>query len=352
MTQSGAESGNVMAEKRARGHGLRLGFGVLISGLFLYLAMRGIDWARLLGMFSTVSYGYLLLAFVLIVLTSGVRALRWHLLLRRDPGLDLPTLFHLVNIGYFFNNILPAKAGEVVRVVLSGRKLNGRYGLAASALLVERLLDVLAVVVVLVLLLPVVAIPDWVRSGGMVFGMLAFGGTVVLLIVARIGPQAVERIWRTLGCIPLLGRPAVKAAFAELVSGFGVLLDGRILLLVLLTTAGIWAGYAALNYVMLLVFHLDYLPFAAAALVLCATGFSMMVPSSPGAMGVFEWAGVQGLLVYSVDQGVAFGYMLGLHLFTNLTLILLGLAGMITQGVTYAHVKGVVASGAPAGDPA
>jgi uncharacterized protein (TIRG00374 family) len=339
-----------MAEKRARGRGLRLGLGILISAFFLYLAMRGIDWVQLRELFSAASYGYLVLAFLLVVLTSGVRALRWHLLLRRDPSLDLPTLYHLVNIGYFFNNILPAKAGEVVRVVLAGRKLNGRYGLAASALLVERLLDVLAVVVVLGLLLPVIAIPDWVRSGGILFGLLAVGGTAALLVVARIGPQAIERIWLSLGRIPLIGRPAVKAAFAELASGFGVLLEWRILIPVLLTTAGIWAGYAALNYVMLLVFHLDYLPFAAAALVLCATGFSMMVPSSPGAMGVFEWAGVQGLLVYSVGQGVAFGYMLGLHLFTNLTLILLGIVGMIAQGVTYSHVKSVVDSGRPSGE--
>jgi len=96
---------------------------------------------------------------------------------------------------------------------------------------------------------------------------------------------------------------------------------------------------------MMLVFHMGALPFSAALMVLCATGFSMMVPSSPGAVGVFEWAGVQGLLIFSVEQSAAFAYMLGLHLFTNLTLILLGLVGMVAQGLTYAHVKSVVYSG-------
>ena len=132
--------------------------------------MRGIDWVQLLDLFSTASYGYLVLAFLLIVTISWVRALRWHLLTRRDSGVDLRTLFHLVNIGYFFNNVLPAKAGEVVRGYLAGRRLTGRYGQAASSLLVERLLDVLAVVVILLLLLPVIAIPEWVRNGGLVFG--------------------------------------------------------------------------------------------------------------------------------------------------------------------------------------
>ncbi|MHB1318682.1 MAG: lysylphosphatidylglycerol synthase transmembrane domain-containing protein [Anaerolineae bacterium] len=331
---------------------VRLILSLFLSLLFLYLAMRGIDWVQLLELFSTASYGYLALAFLLIVVISWVRALRWHLLTRRDSGINLRTLFHLVNIGYFFNNVLPAKAGEVVRGYLAGRRLTGRYGQAASSLLVERLLDVLAVVVILLLLLPVISIPEWVRSGGLVFGAIAIAGTVTLLIIARVGVRAVEWVWRWAGRLPIVGRPAVKSAFTELVSGFGVLLNWRILVPVLMTTAGVWLGYATLNYLMLFVFRMSYLPFAAAALVLCATGFSMMLPSSPGAMGVFEWAGVQGLLVYSVEQSAAFGYMLGLHLFTNLVLILLGGIGMVSQGITYAHVKEVVAAGGAATDVA
>ena len=325
---------------------VRLAIGILLSLAFLYLAMRGIDWARLAQLLSAASYGYLFLVVILIVVISWVRAIRWRLLTRRDPGVDLTTLFHLVNIGYLFNNILPAKAGEAVRAYLAGRKLTGKYGQAVSSLLVERLLDVLAVVVVLVLLLPVIAVPEWVRNGGLVLGIVAIGGTVALLAIARVGPRAVEWVWRWVGRLPVVGRPGVKTAFEELVTGFGVLLEGRILMPVLLATGGVWFGYAMLNYLMLYVFRMNHLPFAAAALVLCTTGFSMMMPSSPGAMGVFEWAGVQGLLVFAIDQSAAFGYMLGLHLFTNLVLILLGIVGMISQGVTYAHVRGVVARGA------
>jgi len=326
-------------QKRAR-----LAIGIILSLAFLYLAMRDIDWPELFALFGQASYGYLGLAFVLIAAISMIRALRWHLLTRQDPGVSLSSLYHLVNIGYFFNNILPAKAGEFIRGYLAGRKLTGGYGQAASSLLVERLLDVLSVIVILVLLLPVIAIPEWVRRGGLMFGALAVAGIAALLIMARIGPRAIDWVWRWVGRVPVLGRPAVRSALAELVGGFGVLLEWRRLLGVVAATAAVWLGYATLNYILLFVFRLQYLPFSAAALVLCATGFSMMVPSSPGAMGVFEWSGVQGLAVYGVDQGVAFGYMLGLHLFTNLTLILLGLVGMLAQGISYQHVRDVVSS--------
>jgi uncharacterized membrane protein YbhN (UPF0104 family) len=87
-----------------------------------------------------------------------------------------------------------------------------------------------------------------------------------------------------------------------------------------------------------------HLPFSAAALVLCATGFSMVLPSSPGAMGVFEWAAVQALSVYGVDQTSAFGYALGLHAFTNISLILFGLLGLMREGLSYRHIRQEVAA--------
>jgi len=335
---------------------VRLGMGILLSLVFLYLAVRGIDWAELVRLFRDAEYSYLVLALAIIAFLSWVRGLRWHYLVRRDPGIDVPTLFHLMNIGYFFNNTLPAKAGEFVRGYLAGRKLTGGYGQAASSVLIGALLDALSMIVILLILLPIVAVPEWIRRVGVLFGALALFGLAVLLVAARRGARGVEWLWSYLGRLPLVGRPAVRAAFEELVSGFSVLIELRYLVPVLLTTCVVWIVSAGLNYVMMLVFHMEGLPFTAAVMVLCATGFSMMVPSSPGAVGVFEWAGMQGLLIFGVDQSAAFGYMLGLHLLTNLTLILLGVIGMITQGISYSHVREAVASreqrkDVPAGAP-
>lgn len=324
---------------------VRVALGILLSLLFLYLSIQGIDWAEFARLFKGAAYGYLLLAFLVIVFLSWLRGLRWHYLTRRDPGITVGTLFHLMNISYFFNNTLPAKAGEFVRGYLAGRQLTGGYGQAASSLLIGALLDVLSMIIILVGLLPVLEIPGWIRQGGLIFGALAIGGTALLLIIARKGQRGLDWAWSYIGRIPKVGTPGIKAAFTQLINGFGLLLEWRYVLPIILTTVILWVVSAGLNYIMMLVFHMGALPFSAALMVLCATGFSMMVPSSPGAVGVFEWAGVQGLLIFSVEQSAAFAYMLGLHLFTNLTLILLGLVGMVAQGLTYAHVKSVVYSG-------
>ncbi|MGI6367778.1 MAG: lysylphosphatidylglycerol synthase transmembrane domain-containing protein [Anaerolineae bacterium] len=321
---------------------LRVAAGVLISLIFLYLSVRGIDWAAFVRLFRGASYGWLVLAAAMITGLSWLRGLRWHYLVRKDAGITVRALFHLMNIGYFFSNTLPAKAGEFIRGYLAGRHMQGGYGRAASSVLIGALLDALSMIVMLAALLPILDMPEWIQRGGMVFGAAAIAGTVVLLIIAWRGQQALERLWATVERLPVVGTPGVKRAFTQLIDGFGVLLERRYLVPILLTTVAIWAISAVLNYVMMLVFGMGNLPFTAAVMVLCATGFSMMVPSSPGAVGVFEWAGVQGLLLFAVEQSAAFGYMLGLHLFTNLTLIVLGIIGMVNQGVTYAQVRRVV----------
>lgn len=321
---------------------IRLAIGVALSALFLYLAMRGIDWRQLWELFRTGDYVYLIPVFFLIGLISVVRAVRWRLLMSWDPALSLADVFHLVNIGYLFNNILPAKAGEAVRGYLAGSKLTGGLGQAVSSLLIERLLDVVSVVALLAILLPQMDLPTWAVRGGTLLGVAALAGMVALLVVAKVGPRAVDWIWRVVGRLPLVGHPKLKAAVLQLAAGFAVMLHPGRLALVLLTTALVWLGYAAMNWLMLFVFGMQELGLGAAALVLCFTGLSMVVPSSPGGVGPFQWAGIQALALFAVAQSPAFGYTLGLQLFTNVTLIALGLLGLVSQGISYGRIARAV----------
>jgi uncharacterized membrane protein YbhN (UPF0104 family) len=179
--------------------------------------------------------------------------------------------------------------------------------------------------------------------GGLLFGAAAIGGTLVLIVLSRFGDKGVNWLWRLIGRLPLLGHPRLKAALQNLVNGFGVLTQAKLLPGIAASSVLIWLGYALFNYTLMAAFRMTHLPFAAAALVLCATGFSMVIPSSPGAMGVFEWAAVQALTVYGVAQSPAFGYALGLHTYTNVVLIIFGLVGFAREGLSYAQIRSQVA---------
>ncbi len=331
---------------------LRLLAGIVISLLFLYFAMRDVDWPMMGQLVRSADYAYLVPALLVVLAVNWVRAYRWRLLMYPDEHLPLARVFAIVNIGYLFNNILPAKAGEVVRGYLVGREISGGYGQAGSSLLIERLLDVLAVVIILVALLPFAAVPDWVVQGGILFGAISLVGLAALLVLARFGGAGIDWLWRYLGRLPLIGRPAMRAVLENLVRGLRVLTVRRQLPGILAGSAAIWFGYGLMGYLFLFVFRLNAVPIEAAVLVLVATGFSMVVPASPGGMGVYEWAAVQALALYGVAESPAFAYALGLHLFTILILDLAGLAGMVSEGLSYGRIRReAMAPGGPSALP-
>lgn len=324
---------------------LRLAVGILISLVALYIALRDIDPRELWTVYRDADYLYMAPALLLVFPINWVRAYRWRLLIYPRQDLPLGRLFSIVNIGYLFNNTLPAKAGEVVRGYLVGRMIPGGMARAISSLLVERLLDVLALMLVLLGLLSFVEMPPEVIVAGRLLGAVSVVGVLVLLVLSRFGDRSLEWIWRFLGRVRWIGHPRVRAALEDLLVGFRVLTDGKLLPGIVLSSVVIWFGYALLNHIVLSVFRMTYLPMTAAAVVLCATGFSMVVPSSPGAMGVWEAAVVLALSVYGVAQGEAFGYAFGLHALTNIALIVLGLWGMRSESLTFADVRGQVADG-------
>lgn len=317
----------------------RLVIGLVVSLAFALWAVRGVQWGEFWRSVRGANYVYLAPAAIVIYAVSWVRAYRWRLLMQ-SVDLPLARVFRWVNIGYLFNNILPAKAGEVVRGYLSGRVIAGGFGKAASALLIERLLDVLSVVVLLgILVLVVPAVPDWVTRGGLLFGGVAVAGTAILVVLSRFGERGIDWLWRLVRRVPVIGSEGVRRALVNLLDGFSVLTAWRLLPGILAGTALVWLGYAVFNYVIFLSFGMLSLPFSAATLVLGATGVAMVLPSSPGAIGVFESAGKAALVLYAVGESEALSAMLVLHLFTNLLLIVLGLVGLGAEGLSWGGLR-------------
>ncbi|MGC9359261.1 MAG: lysylphosphatidylglycerol synthase transmembrane domain-containing protein [Anaerolineae bacterium] len=322
----------------------QVAIGIAISLLFLFLVLRELDWGELWGLFSRARYAYLIPAFLLLIFINLVRAYRWRLLLNGDAPLSTLWLFRLVNIGYLLNNTFPAKAGEIVRGVLVGRRAKGGIGRGLSTVLMERILDMLTVVVMLLVLIPFVALPAWASTAGLTLGSIALAAILGMLLLARFGDRGIDLLWRLVGRIPFLGSDSVRSGLTDLVQGFSVLLDLHRAPGLILFSVVIWMGYAFFNYVLMAVFRMTGLPFHAASLVLVATGLGMAIPASPGGLGVFEWAAVQALLIYGVSQSEATGYALGLHVFTMLALMALGLIGLVQEGLSLGRARELASS--------
>ncbi len=94
--------------------------GVGISLLFLYFALRGLQFGDVWEILEGANYWWLIPGVLIYLVGVIARAWRWHYLLRPIKSIPTTTLFPITAIGYMGNNIYPARAGEVLRALYSG----------------------------------------------------------------------------------------------------------------------------------------------------------------------------------------------------------------------------------------
>ncbi|MBN2472244.1 MAG: flippase-like domain-containing protein, partial [Anaerolineae bacterium] len=146
--------------------------GLVLSGVFLWVALRGLDWQSMGAILQTTRWGYLLVAMGIWSIGLGTRAIRWRVLLGNT--VSPRATFHILNIGFLINNTLPFRVGELARAYLVGRSDAATSGWAAlTTIVAERIIDMLAVVILLVLVIPALAVEQATITGGLVMGGIA-----------------------------------------------------------------------------------------------------------------------------------------------------------------------------------
>src|ERR1700753_3251810 len=86
----------------------------VLAGILLYFSLRGIDWAEVWRIVSRANLWYVSLALSIATVSLFLRAYRWRILLQAQAPVRVSTAFWATSAGYFGNNFLPARAGELV----------------------------------------------------------------------------------------------------------------------------------------------------------------------------------------------------------------------------------------------
>ena len=157
---------------------------ILVSGVLLYGALRGVDWGRVGNIIAHADLRFIAAGLALACFSFFVRAMRWRILLNAEGRLGVATVFWANMAGYLGNCFLPARAGEVVRSVLIGRQSGLSKTYALTTALSERMMDAIALVLAsAIALLGVRPKPAWMQdvSGGMTIAAAAGIGLVIIL---------------------------------------------------------------------------------------------------------------------------------------------------------------------------
>ncbi|MBC8292197.1 MAG: flippase-like domain-containing protein, partial [Proteobacteria bacterium] len=139
----------------------RLLIALLLSGIFLYLALRGEDWQRVGQTLLKADYRWVLPMAGMGVFSLFVRTQRWRLLLNISSGRQLPLapLFSASAVGFMSNMLLPFRVGEVIRPWLVSRNTGVPMSMAVATVVLERVLDLIALLGFALLLLVQLDLP-------------------------------------------------------------------------------------------------------------------------------------------------------------------------------------------------
>lgn len=313
--------------------------GLVVSVVALTLLLRR-DFTGVRDELAHARYWVALPCMAISVVGLWLRGVRWRVLL--NGRLPLRHSFHILNVSYFINGVLPLRIGELARAALAARTEPPVPVLTSlSTIVVERLLDTLAVFGLIGLTLLVLPVGLEIGLMGAALGVGAVVGVVLLAIFAR-RPAAAHRLLDGLGgVVPLLRRPKLHGWLDEVLAGLLPLGSARLALLSAGWTAAAWATSVIAGYVIMYAIF-DEPTWAASMAMIALASFAIAVPAVPGNLGPFEAAVVFGLagagLVESATDAPAVAFALLLHVVNLATYILMGLVGLWAESVSLGDV--------------
>ncbi len=275
---------------------IKLIIGVILTAVIVYFSVRVLKDLDIKVVFENkINWLYVFLSVAVYILSNYIRGLAYSRGI--DPEMDDMTALEVVGLGHALNMVLPLKAGEGLRLVF----FPASYGVARRTKLcvITILSDAVVVIIISALTVPFAGITDptmlrvmWILLYGCL-GLLA-AMTLTLLFSAKI-----------------------RSYFKEYLNRSLVYMFAWCALSWLVLVAAFWLGLAAFGFGLAAAVRMAFAVFV-------TTNIVSLLPSSPGAIGLFEYGAIAGLVGFGVDKSAALSASLLLHLIQYMALLPLG----------------------------
>jgi hypothetical protein len=271
-------------------------------------------------------WSYIGLALSIATISLALRALRFRALLEVKGSVSTASVFWATAAASLGNNVLPARAGEVVRtwMMSSGGQLSGAFILVTA--LSERIVDAIVLIAIgatVVLIVP--GQPGWLEKATSSFVIAGFIGVVAIAILPRMESFG-RNLARRIRCSPSL-RKRTERVLESCLLAVRSFHDPRRLLRFLGATALIWALDAGGSMVCANAIGLQ-LRLGTAFILLAGLGLGSALPSAPAYAGIYQFVAVSVLVPAGFTRSDAIAYILLLQALSYLVTGLWGGIGL------------------------
>ena len=323
--------------------------GVVISALFLWLSLRGLNLADVWGIIGEAEFIWLLPSVAVYFIAVWIRSWRWHYLIKPLKEVPTTTMFPITVIGYMGNNIFPARLGEVLRAVFLKRRENVPISASLATIIVERIFD--GVVMLAFVFLNLSELAKLTGDSGFVgniqqvaiIGTGVFIGALAIFLLAAMFPQVTSKIgrWFISKLLPASLQEKTLGIMDKFLDGLESLRSPFNVLMVFFTSAIIWLLETVKYWFVMHAFNFS-VSFFALMLMNGIVNLATTIPSAPGYVGTFDAPGIAVLTAYGIEHATAAAYTLVLHAALWLPITLLGLfyfiRYLIADGLSWKEV--------------
>jgi hypothetical protein len=299
----------------------------LLSLICLIWVLTGADLHHIWSEARHMHWRWVLFAVISDVCVYLLQAWRWKLLLRPIGSVPFLYCFEAIYVGLFANEVLPLRAGEVIRCFLLARETRIPISVSFASALIERLFDGVWLMLCFFLCLHMGKLPIVLLRGGYVLGVLILlcGGILAFAMYAKKQSLDVLFSW------------SWPKWFNTLIQDLHLVGHSRYLYYAFFVSGCYLLAQIVPIYLLVQASDLD-VKWTASFTMMVLLRLSSIVPQAPGNLGSFQWVAARTLMMFGLVTAHAKRFSLILWAVVTLPLIVIGAIALAMTGLNMMHL--------------
>jgi glycosyltransferase 2 family protein len=308
--------------------------GIVISVIALIIIFSTVNIKDVFQTIKTFDKKYLLPLFLFFPVTIILRTVRWRFLVNQKNKTNFPTVLYALVFGFFANNVLPAKLGEVLRAEYLKRNTDNNRSFLLGTVLAERILDS---ILLLMFLIASIFFSKTILSivSNNIWGILVIVLCLLLIVLFLINKK-LQNIF--IGIFPMKIKPVINKILINVSDSIRFYRDPILFFKVSLFTLIIWIVPLVYYYFVLEGLGIE-IPNYAYLFIVSMAAFGMIIPASPGNVGVFHGVIMASLMIFYPDKEKALVFAIITHAFDFFPSIFFGSLVLIKTNVKLWKVR-------------
>lgn len=268
------------------------------------------------------NWGWVTVAVVSDVMVYLLHGVRWRLMLRPVQDIPYPQFVRSIYVGLYANEILPLRAGELIRCFLLSRWSGIPMSVSFASALIERIFDGVWLMTCFFVALRMSHLPGVLVKGGYVLCVIILVGSALIAVGMYAKQQSLHWFFNI----------SWPKWFNTLIEDLHLIGHSRYLYFSFLVSGLYLIAQMVPIYATIRAYSLP-IPWTSAFIMMVLLRLSAVVPQAPGNLGSFQWVTARTLILFGIAQAHAKRFSLILWAVLTIPLIVVGALALFLTGI-------------------